>query len=271
MKKNRRLFLSGLLLALLATLMSACSATTDANQTPMSTNGSTETGASPSPTRTVEPSESTEVEPSSEVESLACDLPLPVSSDWPVVLCETFDNNRNNWIIESQDNPFSNYAIDIQDGKYALSYTAKAFAGFQRAALTWFDVPPAKDFSISVSGRIDSFFQNTSWGVAFRAAENSFFLFSIDNNNTYAFEIYEGKKWIPLISRRPYTGIKPGEDNKLGVFAEGGDFTLFINDVEVNRFSGGQLEDDGILLVVSASEGSNAQFFFDDIVLQTQP
>ena len=202
---------------------------------------------------------------------LVCSLPMLSSVDWPVSLCETFDDNQNNWTIESQDNPYADYSIDIAEGKYALSYRAKAFAGFQRATLTWFDAPPARDFALSVSGRMDSSFQNISWGVAFRADDDSFFLFSIDNNNTYAFEIYENDGWISLISRRPYEGIRTGEENKLGILADGRDFIFYINDEEVGRFSGGLLKEEGIKLIVSVREGGSADFYFDDMVIQSRP
>jgi hypothetical protein len=199
----------------------------------------------------------------------ACSLPLPSDKDWPVVICETFEDDSGAWTVESQDNPYARYSIDIRDGAYALAYTAKGFANFQRTALTWFEVASAKDFALSVTTRMNSDFQKCSWGVAFRVDEDSFFLFTINNDNTYVFEIYENNTWIPLISQRPYDGILYGEDNKLTIIAEGGDFTFYINDVLVNNFSGGLLQGSDIQLMVSAKEGVNVDYSFDDIVLQT--
>ena len=213
-----------------------------------------------------------------EADNAECDLQLPTDKDWPVVLCETFDDNTKGWQIESQDNDKARYNIEIQNGRYELDYNAKVFAGFQRSALTWFDVASAKDFALSVTTMMNSDFQGVSWGLAFRAEKidntdipSSFFLFSIYNDNTYVFEIYEDNGWIPLISQRAFGGIRPNEENKLTVVAEGGDFTFYINDELVNTFSGGLLQEDGILLIVSAKEGVNADYYFDNLVLQTSP
>ncbi len=202
---------------------------------------------------------------------LECSLPLPSEKDWPVTLCETFTDNQNNWLVESQDNSYAAYSIDVLDGAYTLDYKAKAFAQFKQTALSWFPVTQAQDFAMSVTTLMDSEFQNNSWGVAFRADENmdSFFLFSIYNDGTYAFEIYENNNWIALISQRVYDGILPGEPNKLTIIAEGGDFTFYINDVLVNTFSGGLLEGSTIQLLVSAREGASATYSFDDIVMQS--
>ena len=79
-------------------------------------------------------------EKTSGIESVPCDLPLPGPDDWPVVLCEQFDDNRNQWEVESQDNPYAKYTSAITDGKFVVDYTAKRFAGYQRTALTWFTI-----------------------------------------------------------------------------------------------------------------------------------
>lgn len=205
-----------------------------------------------------------------EVVGIDCGLPSPTEKDWPVSLCETFDDNNHGWIVESQDNPYARYSIDVAGGKYALAYTAKGFASFQRTALTWFDVASANDFALSVTTLMNSDFQNSSWGVAFRGDEDSFFLFSIYNDNTYIFEIYEKDNWIPLITQRPFDGIVPNADNKLTVLAEGGVFSFYINDELVNTFNGGLLQGSKIFLVVSAKEGISAEYDFDDIVLQVR-
>lgn len=202
------------------------------------------------------------------VDGAACGLPLPGPQDWEIVLCETFDDNRNAWEVESQDNEYAKYTSAIADGKFVVDYSAKAFAGFQRTALTWFKIGNEKNFALSVKGLMDTAFQDVSWGIAFRGNEDSFFLFSIANNGSYAFEIFENDGWIPLISPKGFNGIRLGEENTLRIEAGGQDFYFSINDEMVNQFKGGLLQGTEILLVVSAKEGVNATFSFDDVVLQ---
>ncbi len=264
------------ILVLFALLLSACSsaaAVTPAGSAGAATQDVTAetpdaTTKEPAATASAATAESDET-PSAPA-GLACSLALPSEKDWPVTLCETFADNQNDWLVESQDNSYAAYSIDVQDGAYVLDYSANAFAQFKQTALSWFPVSQAQDFALSVTTLMDSEFQNNSWGVAFRADEDmdSFFLFSIYNDGTYAFEIYENNNWIPLISQRIYDGILRGEPNKLTIVAEGGDFTFYINDILVNTFSGGLLEGSDIQLLVSAKEGASATYTFDDIVLQ---
>jgi len=208
------------------------------------------------------------LEETPDIEGAPCDLPLPGPDDWEVVLCEQFDDNRNEWEVESQDNPYAKYTSEIVDGKFVVDYTAKGFAGYQRTALTWFAVGEEKDFALSIKGSIDSPFQDASWGIAFRGDEDSFYLFSISNNGTYKFEIFEDGGWVLLITPKNTDSIQQGGENTLRIEAGGQDFYFSINDVLVNQFSGALIEGKEILLVVSAKEGVSAIFTFDDVILQ---
>ena len=210
-------------------------------------------------------------EETSDIEGAPCGLPLPGPDDWAVILCERFDDNRNEWEVESQDNPYARYTSAITDGKFVVDYTAKGFAGYQRTALTWFTIGEGTNFALSINGLIDTpHLSGASWGIAFRGDEDSFFLFSILNDGTYRFEITEngGRDWDTLITTRVYSGIRLGEENTLQIEAAGRDFYFSINDTLVNQFSGALLDGEEILLVVSAKEGVSAVFSFDDVVLQ---
>lgn len=275
MKKNTRHSLALITIVVFALFTVGCSSSAEGGASSSPTTSLeqsvqlTLTHAAPADLEDVNDSEATAIP--AESTAVDCDLPIPGDENWPVVLCETFDDNTNGWQVESQDNPYANYSIAVQNDRYELNYNAKAFAGFQRSALSWFDVASADDFALSVTTLMISDFQGCNWGVAFRADEDSFFLFSIYNDNTYAFEIYEDDGWIPLITQRVFDGIQPNQENKLEIIAEGGDFTFYINDELVNTFSGGLLQDDGILLIASAKEGVSADYYFDNVVLQVKP
>ena len=221
-----------------------------------------------SPASTVQAGELTAEAPASIPE---CELPLPGPEDWPVYVCDTFNGTRHTFPAENQDNPYARYSAQVSDGQfYAVDYTAKGFAQFQRSTLTWFDIANAQDFALSISGRMDSTFKDVSWGIAFRGSENkeSFFLFSIMNDGTYSFEIYENNRWLSLISKRGYNGILVGQKNTVTVIAEGRNFRFLINGEPVEGFDGGLLEGMQVLLVVSAKEGASVVYSFDDLVLQ---
>jgi len=203
-----------------------------------------------------------------DTEGVPCDLPLPGPDDWVVVMCEQFDNNHNEWPIESQDNPYARYTSAITDGKFVVDYTAKGFAGYQRTALTWFEIGEEKDFALSIKGLMESTFDEASWGIAFRGNGDNYFLFSISNGGTYKFEILENGVWTLLINPMNTNSIRPGKENTVRIEAGGQDFYFSINNTMVNQFSGAVLDGKEILLIVSAKEGVSAVFTFDDVVLQ---
>jgi len=228
--------------------------------------GAQETVETPTVAPTAAPTEAPPADtPEPEV---ACALPLPASADWEIVLCEAFDDNSHGWQEETQDNPYSAYTSAVAGGKYVVDYRAKSFAGFTRSALTWFDVAQERNFVISVTGQIESAFTESSWGVAFRGNEDSFFLFSLQNDDTYILEVFEDNRWLPLITRKQTNVIDVGGPNTLRIEAVGGDFFFSINGEMVNQFSGAALPGDAIQLVVSAKEGASAVFIFDDVVVQ---
>lgn len=187
-----------------------------------------------------------------------------------VLVCDTFDSEDSVFPDESQDNQYANYTGATTEGQYQLNYTAKNFAAFTRTAITWFDIATAQDFAVSVSGQMNTQFREVSWGIGFRGSgeKDSYFLFSIYNDGTYAFEIFENSGWIPLISRRPFSGILPDQENKITVIAEGQSLRFLVNDEAVNFFNGGLLEGMQIFLMVSVREGASVNFTFDDIVVQ---
>jgi len=203
-----------------------------------------------------------------DTEGSPCDLPMPGPDDWVVVMCEQFDDNHNEWQVESQDNPYSRYTSAITDGKFVVDYMAKGFAGYQRTALTWFEIGEEKDFALSIKGLMESTFDEASWGIAFRGNGDNFFLFSISNGGTYKFEILENGVWTLLINPMNTNSIRPGKENTVRIEAGGQDFYFSINDTMVNQFSGALLDGKEILLIVSAKEGVSAVFTFDDVVLQ---
>jgi len=202
------------------------------------------------------------------VPGVPCDLPLPASGNWVVALCETFDDNDYGWQEETQDNPYAAYTSTVANGKFVVDYRAKSFEGFTRSALTWFDVAKERNFVLYLTGEIESAFTESSWGVAFRVNEDSFFLFSLQNDGTYILEVFEENRWLPLITRKQTNLINIGGPNTIRIEASGDDFYFSINGEMVNQFSGGTLPGEQIQLMVSAKEGASAVFTFDDVVLQ---
>ena len=265
--KNKRIFLFLGIFFLFVLIVTGCS------------------GEGESPTETESPQEaSPEASPESPTEAatdqptktaaatIPCDIDLPGAADWPVAICEKFDDNSYGWQVESQENEFATYTSMITEGEFVVDYYASGFGGFQKTALTWFDVATAENFALSVDGRADSNSNTISWGIAFHADEEmgNFFLLSVYIDNRYAFELYENGVWTPLISQRPFEGPARGETNRLGITAEDGSFNFTINGNPLEEINTTVLDGDKILLIVSAFESARATFGFDNLVVQSK-
>ena len=131
-----------------------------------------------------------------------CSIPVPSSSIWRIALCETFDDNSHGWQEETQDNPFATYTSAVAGGKFVVDYRAKNFAGFTKHAVTWFDIAKEPNFILSVTGEIESTFADTNWGIAFRGDGEDFYLFTINNDDSYRLEIFEDNVWSPIITTK---------------------------------------------------------------------
>lgn len=226
----------------------------------------------PVSTRTAEPTPITDPTIQTEQPEQTCDLELPAPDNWQVQLCDSFNDNRNEWQLESQDNPYARYVADIEDEKLQIDYSAKAFESFTRSAITWFDIGQGGDFALTISGSIESRLLNTGWGIAFRADDEmrSYYLFSIKNDDTFSLEYNnDNKNWIPFIPSTGHSSIRNADVNTVKITADGDSFSFWINGEQVATFEGVQLEGDLIRLMVSAAEGASAVFSFDDVVLQT--
>ena len=265
MKKHIKMILSAAFAA--AYILSACG-----SPSPQAA-ASPEAPASPEVPGPASTPQAAAVEPTLEQPYIfpECDLTLPGPEDWPVYICDTFNGTHETFPAENQDNPYARYSAQVTDGQfYEVDYAAKGFAQFQRMALTWFDIAKAQDFALSITGKMDTTFKEVGWGIAFRGSEEkkSFFLISIYNDGTYAFEIFENGGWISLVSRRPFNGILLGDDNTLTVKVEGRSFKFLINNQPVEGFDGGLLDGMEVFLVVSVKEGASVVFSFDNLVMQ---
>ncbi|MGB7538877.1 MAG: hypothetical protein WBM17_10075 [Anaerolineales bacterium] len=171
------------------------------------------------PTPTVTPSPT---------EAITADLSYP---DWPVVLSDSFDDNRNQWFEGEYENDSVKGNISIENGKYRIDLTAEE-------AFTWWvtqDFPPAdvirlEDFFISVEARKMEGPGDLEFGIMFRYWNTDQYVFTINaDHQDYSFRVYAEGQWTTLIDRAECAAIVPDGSNRIAVLGKGSVFSFFIN------------------------------------------
>jgi len=191
-------------------------------------------------------------------------------SEWPLVLYDSFDSNRNDWPTEEYDDESGARSRFLASGKYRWDIIAKKGVLWQSIP----DVESVSDFHLTVdvvqtSGPVDS-----DYGVLLRLSEDgsSFYLFAIGDNQNFAFFLWQNGEWNYLMGWTETSAIKPGKVNKLTISAQGSHFTLFINDVFVGEIEDSQLSKGKVgLWVEIRNAGDQAIIEFDDFELRAPP
>ena len=188
-------------------------------------------------------------------------------SEWPLVLYDSFDSNRNAWPTDEYDDESGARSRLLDNGKYRWDVTAKESVLWQSIP----DVESVSDFHLTVDVVQTTGPENSDYGVQLRLSEDgsSFYLFAIGDNRNFAFFLWQNGEWNYLMGWTETPAIKPGEVNKLTVSAQGPHFTLFINDVFVGEIEDGQLSKGKVgLWVEIRNVGDQAIIEFDDFELR---
>lgn len=157
--------------------------------------------------------------------------PQSAPSEWPVALCDPFDDNRNQWELRDDRDTAYGTLFESIGGTYACQFEARNRFFWPEELLS----PEASTFYASVEGKRESRLGNTGYGLLFRY---------LDPRNYFAFVVYDAQQKYevminingdkrrriqPTVSR----ALRPNESNRLAVKAEHWHFTFYINDQRV--------------------------------------
>ena len=156
---------------------------------------------------------------------------LDATTDWEVVLADTFDSNSNNWTVEE--------GKSIENGKYHMEYERP------RQHLSRFTGNCGADrFRASIDARLVGGSQDCGMGLTFRNGIDDIsggmtdYVFYIQNDGSWGFDIIHSPD--PGIAQTGTSdAIVPRALNRLQVLAQGNQLTFFVNGKFV-----GQAEDD---------------------------
>ncbi|MFN2236163.1 MAG: hypothetical protein ACK2U1_18200 [Anaerolineales bacterium] len=163
---------------------------------------------------------------------VARDQAMIAASEWPVLLFDTFDDNRNDWIDGEIDDQYAAIHVTI-NGVYQWETSAKQ--GFHWRV--WPESDLVSDFYLAVDAQNIGDNVDAQYGLIFRENNDSYFYWEVSDTQYYRLFSYQGD-WIELIPSTFTEALQPGALNHLVVVAENDVFKLWINDQFVGQTSG---------------------------------
>ncbi len=186
-------------------------------------------------------------------------------SQWPVLFSETFDSNKNDWIIGENDGEYASVSREIKDGKYSWDVASK------KGVIAWVapDIDPVSDFHLSADFKRTSGSDQFDYGLVFREdSKSNLYYFGIDHDGFFVLLSYDNE-WTDMLEYTRTPIISSEETNRLTVIAEGTHFTFFINDQYVGEMTDDTLSTGTAAIAVEMYEADlQATFEFDNFELR---
>ena len=183
---------------------------------------------------------------------------------WSLTFSDDFTTGTQGWPQESIDLDYGSIKWVIDGGRY--QWMSQSDAGTSWWA--WSDsLAEQTDFHYSaVVRKIGGSDTDTGFGLLYRwVDEDNYYVFIITNDQYCAVQIVVDGEWTELISWQYSDAIRPDEDNRLTVTAEGDNMSFQINGQPVGQISDDTFSEGSIGLYMALYEAGDAVVEFDDI------
>jgi hypothetical protein len=182
---------------------------------------------------------------------------------------DSFNDNSNGWFVGDYGDRFVAGTRSIVNGKYRWEVQAYRPSRFSAVP----KVDPVSDFYLIVDARRVSGANSSLYGLLFRRLDrNNFYLFQINDDQYFAFELLDQDEWTTSIDWTRTSAIHPGKVNRLAVRGEGSYFEFFINGEFVGEADDDEFSSGIVGLVIGFPDAeSKAVFEFDNSELGTLP
>ena len=149
------------------------------------------------------------------------------AAKWHLLLLEPFNNNDNEWIVGEINEEYAKIDVTI-NGTYRWEITSKQ--GF-----VWWVYPTSdmvEDFYLAVDVINPSSHRDAPNGLIFRISEDADFYYYFEVRDTQLFSDWANEQgnWTDIVPYTESTAIRPSENNRLEIIAQGDEYFFFIND-----------------------------------------
>jgi len=195
--------------------------------------------------------------------------PAVAPADWPIMVCDTFEDNIYGWWVGKEGLGESGGEIMMRvDGAYIWAFTSKT----SLSRWEWSQLPPVRDFFVSVQARRTSLSEETGYGLMFRGQDSAnYFVFLTNDLQQYWVEIRVNGFSRRLIEPTKSAAIRPGQANTLAVKGEGRHFTFYINDQQVAELVDIHFKQGRFGVLSSFQQNDQGRIEFDNFEVRTPP
>lgn len=195
----------------------------------------------------------------------ACERPATVPPGWTLSICETFDDNRNNWPEGIEDDDIAMSDMFVALGTYGWEVEAydDVFIPTELENAVFSDLYLSVDLPY-VDGS-----EMASLGLLFRRLDRDNYYHLDISADAFMVGIEEDGAWSELISWTETAALNRGAPNRLGVKAEGSHLTFYINDRQVAEWDDASFSSGAVGLSVSVPAGDMLWAEFDNLQVWT--
>lgn len=191
------------------------------------------------------------------------DQALRAAAQWPEVIFDTFDDNRNEWITGEIDDDYATIQVSIDD---VYQWDATAKQGF--AWRVWPQSDLTADFYLAVDAQNTGENNEAQYGLVFHNNTAGYFYWEISDTQYFRFYSYTDD-WVELIPSTYTAALQPGALNHLVVISEDGRYKFWINDQFVGEAPGSSPTQGQAGVAIGLSyEGDESIIIFDNFELR---
>ena len=193
-----------------------------------------------------------------------------VPHDWPMVMCEPFDDNARGWPTGADRDEMAATLLTVADGVYGWGLDVERPVLVSRIV----DLEPLADFYVAFDVFVEaSSGEPVEYGLRYRVpdVENGY-TFLLSDAGTFAVFRHLPGESVPVLSGdTPAEVLRKGQWNRLAVQAVGPAMVLYANDREIGRVSDPFVPKGYLLLAVQAKSEGRAAVYFDNIEVRAAP
>ena len=196
-----------------------------------------------------------------------CKLKSPLKNEWETIVCDTFDNNKNNWWTGLDTD--IGVDINIHGGKYYIDYSSENATGYTTGFYTALQVGEAKDYVVSLTGKMTSVYKQCNWGLIVRGDWDEGYEFFVDNQGNY-FLTNNGasNSYIGNIKYGSHNAIRWDSENTITILVEGNKMSFYVNGKPIISHEANNSTKTQISWSVWAAEGVTVLYEFDDLLIK---
>lgn len=204
------------------------------------------------------------------VTTQSCNIQSKYHSDWNEILCEEF-NGGYSQIWQGTD---ANLEAYISGGKYIIDNKTQVTSGYQTGYLFGVLFQRGIDYLISFEGKMDSLYNDCTWGIFLGADPDDYGYHFMINNQGEWFLTYDtdndALRYLGNLAAGTTNSINWNGINRITAVIENGIIKFHVNDELITTYDTEDFKTNEGGLIIWGAEGVEATYMFDNLVVKSK-